>query len=70
MWIKILIPVIAAGLIGWGAWATVEVTGATPREVFDEHVTRAQDKYDAAQQRVEDKLDKIQETIIDLHKGD
>jgi hypothetical protein len=67
MW-KILIPVIVASLLGWGAWATVGVTSSTPRKVFDEHVTRAQDKYDAAQQRVEDKLDKIQETIIDLHK--
>lgn len=70
MWIKILIPVLASALIGWGAWATVKTTSATPRAVFDAHVEKARDKYDAAQQRVEDKLDKIQETIIELHKGD
>jgi hypothetical protein len=64
----VLIPVIAASVIGWGAWATVTATGATPREVFDRHVEDAQDKYDHAQDRIEDKLDEIQKTILDLHK--
>lgn len=64
MW-KWLIPVLATAVLGWGAWATVEVTGATPREVFDRHVERTQETMKEQQQRIEDKLDKIQEIIID-----
>jgi hypothetical protein len=62
---KYLIPVIATALLAWGAWATVGVTGATPREVFDRHVEDANKKYDEAQRRVEDKIDKIQEILIE-----
>jgi hypothetical protein len=65
---KIVVPVIVASLIGWGAWTTVAVTGATPRPVFDEHVNRATDKYDKAQERLEDKIDDLKDTILDLHK--
>jgi len=59
----VIVPVIASGLIAWGAWATVGVTGGTPREIFDEHVQHAQE-------RIEDKLDDIQKTILELHKED
>jgi hypothetical protein len=67
---KVLIPIIASGLIGWGAWATVSTTSATPRDTFDKHVEKAEEKFDAMQNRIEDKLDKIQDTILDLHKGE
>lgn len=51
--------VVLAGLIGWGAWVTTGVAGAASEErVVD------------IQERIEDKLDKIQETILDLHKGE
>ena len=67
---KILVPIIASALIGWGAWATVQVTSQTPREVFDKHVGDADDKFWEIQKsiqersdRIEDKLDKIQEKL-------
>lgn len=77
MWLKILIPVLAASLIGWGAWTTVEVTGATPRPVHDElakevdeHKEKDNDRFmevlkEIQKQRdvIEDKLDKIQEKL-------
>lgn len=77
MWIKILIPVIAASLIGWGAWTTVEVTGATPREVHDE-LDKELDEHKAddnikfmevlkeiqeQREKIEEKLDRIQEKL-------
>jgi hypothetical protein len=65
---KIMIPVITSALIGWGAWATVQVTNGTPRAVFDKHVEKAEEKFDTIQMRIEDKLDKIQEHLI--NKGD
>ncbi len=63
MW-KILIPIIVTALLGWGAWATVQVTNATPRPVFDRHVEKAEEKFDTMQMRIEDKLDKIQEHLM------
>jgi hypothetical protein len=67
LWISVLCVVLSA-VIGWGAWATISTTGATPRVIFDQHVKETEDKFDAVQQRIEDKLDKIQDTIIELHK--
>lgn len=74
---KILIPIIASGMIGWGAWATIATTSATPRKVHDEHVKefsahkeKDADQFGKIQQRIEDKLDKLQQTILELHKGD
>jgi hypothetical protein len=64
----VTLPVIAASLIGWGAWATVGVTRATPRDVFDEHVQRAQDKYEQGQEKIQRSLDDIKDTILELHK--
>lgn len=61
---KIMIPVVASALIAWGAWATVQVTGGTPRTVFDKHVEKAEEKFDTMQMRIEDKLDKIQEHLM------
>lgn len=52
------VPVIA-GLIAWGAWVTLGVANAATEK-----------KVETIQMRIEDKLDKIQETILDLHKGD
>jgi hypothetical protein len=65
---KIMIPVLVSALIGWGAWATVQVTSSTPRVVFDKHVEKAEDRFNTMQNRIEDKLDKIQEHLI--NKGD
>lgn len=48
---------IVVGLLGWGAWVTLGVANAAPKE-----------KVNMIQQRIEDKLDKIQQTILDLHK--
>lgn len=71
MW-KTIIAIVAGALISWGAWATVTVTGATPREIFDKHCREAQqardkinDKIDKNQQRIVDKLDKIQEYLME-----
>jgi hypothetical protein len=64
MW-KILLPVIAASLIGWGAWNTLATTNATPREVFDAHCKEANQKFERMQNRIEDKLDKIQEKLME-----
>jgi hypothetical protein len=74
---KILLPVVAAAMLGWGAWATVEVTDALPEEKFeahekdfDAHKEKNNDKFDTVQRQLVDKLDEIQKTILDLHKGD
>jgi prefoldin subunit 5 len=69
---KILTPIVSTALLGWGAWATVQVTDSTARETFDRHVEEAQkardkinDRIDRNQQRIVDKLDKIQEYLMD-----
>lgn len=77
MVLKILLPVVAMALIGWGAWATVSVTDALPEEkfeahekMFNEHKEKVNDKFDSVQRQVVDKLDDIQKTILDLHRGE
>jgi hypothetical protein len=74
---KVLIPVIATGILGWGAWATVSMTSALPESKFEvhekelaNHKERNEDQFDAVQRQLVDKLDEIQKTILDLHKGD
>jgi hypothetical protein len=56
---KGIVVAIVAGLIAWGAWVTLGVANAA-----------TQGQVSQIQQRIEDKLDKIQETILDLHKGE
>lgn len=51
--------VVLSGLIAWGAWVTVGVAGAATNK-----------RVNTIQQRIEDKLDRIQETLIDIAKGD
>ena len=47
---------IVVGLLGWGAWVTLGVANAAPR-----------DRVNQIQERIEDKLDKIRNLIINLH---
>ena len=77
MFLKVLIPVVSAALLAWGAWATIGVTSALPEEKFeaheaefDEHKEKQNDKFDRVQRQLVDKLDDIQKTILDLHKGE
>lgn len=63
MW-KYIVPVIATGLLAWGAWATVGVTSATPREVFDRHVERSDEKFERVQKTLDDKIQKIYDHLI------
>jgi hypothetical protein len=67
---KILLPVLVASMLGWGAWTTVATTSATPRSEFEKHEQDNRDKFWEVQQiiqdrsdRIEDKLDKIQEKL-------
>ena len=69
IWIPI-VAVLLASALGWGAWATVTMTDATPREVFDKRVDKVDQKFDTVQRELGDKLDDIKKTILDLHKGD
>ena len=62
--------VILAALLAWGAWNTMATANAVSTTKFDGHVQTAQEQYNKQQNRIVDKLDKIQQTILDLHKGE
>jgi len=65
-----VISVVLASMIAWGAWNTMATAGAVSTEKFDNHVTDQENDKDRMQERIVDKLDEIQQTILDLHKGD
>ena len=65
----VIVGVVLSGVVGWGAWATVNITNKTPRPVFDKHCTDAEQRFERMQNRIEDKLDKIQEQLM-VHHGE
>ncbi|MFQ5769186.1 MAG: hypothetical protein ACE5HX_01520 [bacterium] len=71
IWKALVITLISA-LLGWGAWATMTVSKATPRIVHDKHVNDfnenkryTNEKFERMQMRIEDKLDNIQEHLME-----
>ena len=64
VWVPVLVVILTA-IIGWGAWATVTATGATPREVFDEHVNKVDEKFDRMQQSIDTKVQKLIDHLIE-----
>ena len=68
VWIPI-VTVLLSGLIGWGAWATVTTTSATPRAVFDRHVDRADEKFDMMQRTIDNKVQKIYDHLLGEDDG-
>jgi tryptophanyl-tRNA synthetase len=77
MFLKVLIPVVSAALIAWGAWATIGVTSALPEEKFEtheaefsEHKEKDNDKFTEVlkeiqrqRENIEEKLDEIQKSL-------
>ena len=64
VWVPVLVVTLTA-IIGWGAWATVTAMGATPREVFDEHVNKVDEKFDRMQQSIDTKVQKLIDHLIE-----
>ena len=63
-----LIPVLAAGLLGWGAWVTVGVSGTIPRSEYEEHVKANQDRFIEILKEVQRQREAIEEKLDDIQK--
>lgn len=66
----ILVPVVAAGLLSWGAYVNITVEAALPEEKFEEHEKENNSQFtdllkEIQRQResIEEKLDEIQEKL-------
>ena len=59
----LLIPVLATAILGWGAWATVMATDATPRLIHDKDIKEIQEIIREQQTETIDRLEKIWERI-------
>lgn len=69
-WIITVMAVVLGGLLSWGAWATISVTGKVPRDEWNERKQAVDEKFEKVLdivreqgQRIEDKLDDIQEQL-------
>lgn len=63
IWVPVVVVMLSA-LIGWGAWATVLTTSATPREVFDRHEENNDYRFDRMQNTIDDKVQKIYDHLL------
>jgi hypothetical protein len=47
-----------------GGWTANKAATATPREVFDHHVEKADEKFDRVQKTLDDKVQKIYDHLL------
>jgi hypothetical protein len=58
------IGALVAICLAIGGWTANKAAVATPRDTFDKHVEKADEKFDRMQQTIDDKVQKIYDHLL------
>lgn len=65
---KILLPVLAAGLLSWGAYVNIKVEAALPEEKFEEHEKENVSQFTDILKEIQRQRESIEEKLDDIQK--
>ena len=67
--LKILLPILAASMIGWGAWATIGIDSSVKRQEFTEHQRQNDSRYAELLKEIQRQRESIEEKLDDIQKS-
>ena len=68
-WIfKVLLPVCAASLLGWGAWATIGVATSVKTPELEQHEQKDNEQFKELMQEIQRQRESIEEKLDDIQR--